>query len=68
METERAKENKWTYLRDRMKRIYDRAGCLILILGMLLVLYVTFSSDNWLQTLWRGLLIILTRGRSDPAG
>ncbi|WP_187182230.1 hypothetical protein [Rhizobium sp. WL3] len=50
-----------------MKRIYDGAGYLFLAFGLLFVLFVTFYSDDWLQTLWQGLLMILTRGRSDLA-
>jgi hypothetical protein len=67
METDRGKQRQWTYLRERMERIYDRAGYLLLMVGVLFVLFVTFYSDDWLQTLWRGVLIIMTRGRSDPA-
>ncbi len=67
METDRGKQKPWNYLRDRVERLYDHAGYLFLIVGVLFVLFVTFYSDDWLQTLWRGVVIIMTRGRSDPA-
>lgn len=67
MEPDKVKNRQWEYLRDRMKRIYDGAGYLFLAFGLLFVLFVTFYSDDWLQTLWQGLLMILTRGRSDLA-
>ncbi|SMC81806.1 hypothetical protein [Rhizobium sp. RU36D] len=51
-----------------MKRLYDRAGYLLLAFGFLFVLFVAFHSDDWLVMMWRGLLILFTGGRSDPAG
>jgi hypothetical protein len=66
METDKGKRRPWIYLRERMERIYDRAGYLLLAFGVLFVLFVTFYSDDWLHTLWRGLLIIMARGRHDP--
>lgn len=66
MEADRGMQRQWTYLRERMERIYDRAGYLLLMVGVLFVLFATFYSDDWLQTLWRGLLIIMARGRHDP--
>ncbi|MCZ8179456.1 MAG: hypothetical protein O9309_10540 [Rhizobium sp.] len=61
METKKVKEKKWTYLRDRMVRIYDRAEYLFLIFGALFVLFVTFYSNDWMYTLWQGLIIIVAR-------
>lgn len=68
METEKPNERKWTYLRDRMERVYHRAEYLFLILGLLFVLLVAYHSDDWLVTMWRGLIFLATGGRSDPAG
>ncbi len=69
METEQAKPDrkKHTYLKNRMARIYERSSLILLIISICFVLFVAFFSAEWLETIWRGLLIILTRGRSDPA-
>ncbi|MHB0954323.1 MAG: hypothetical protein ACYC10_20695 [Allorhizobium sp.] len=55
------------YLRDRMERIYDRSYYVLLIIWVCFVLFVALYSAGWLEWIWRGLLIIFTRGRSDPA-
>ncbi|AOG09601.1 hypothetical protein BSY240_848 [Agrobacterium sp. RAC06] len=69
METEppETKKQEHKYLKKRMQAIGRRSSQVFLISWVFLVLFVALYSNNWLEMIWRGLLIILTRGRSDPA-